>query len=69
LETLKVFGNTARSEPAETATTPTDLETPSRAEIIERCDGLFQIGLDDETSSGPFISRQHALAVAAKAAA
>jgi hypothetical protein len=42
--------------------TPLDL-------IVERNDGLFQIGLDDESSAGPFMSRQHAMAVAAKVAA
>ena len=36
---------------------------------IQRDDGQWQLGLDDETSAGPFMSRRHALAVAAKAAA
>ena len=36
--------------------------------IIQRDDGLFQIGWDDD-AAGPFASRRHAKSVAAKAAA
>jgi hypothetical protein len=34
--------------------------------IVQRDDGLFQIGLDDETVAGPFESRAFAHAVAAR---
>jgi hypothetical protein len=34
--------------------------------IVERSDGLFQLGIDDETAAGPFASRAHAAAVAAQ---
>ena len=37
--------------------------------IVQRDDGLYQLGLDDQTAHGPFMSRQHAEAVAAKVAA
>jgi hypothetical protein len=33
------------------------------ADVCQRDDGLFQIGIDDETAAGPFWSRDHAEAV------
>jgi hypothetical protein len=37
-------------------------------DIYPRDDGMFRLGLDDETAAGPFWSRNHAAAVAADAA-
>jgi hypothetical protein len=38
---------------------------PLAPDVYQRSDGLYQIGLDDETSAGPFESVLFAMAVAA----
>jgi hypothetical protein len=40
-----------------------DAEVPLH-DVIERNDGLFQFGIDDETACGPLASRRHAEQVA-----
>jgi hypothetical protein len=37
---------------------------PLAADIHQRSDGMWAVGLDDETAAGPFESRTFALAVA-----
>lgn len=36
---------------------------PSPPLVVERDDGKFQVGIDDETAAGPFDSRAHAESV------